>query len=309
MSSPADAQQMQGPGSAKHGVLSAELRQIAEQELGETESRREEALQKLTQLLQDEEDLHARPDPEFLLRFIRVRKYDVDAALVTIRNYYKSRAAFASTFGGLTLASVNPDAKKFYILMPERDRHGRLIMLMRIGAWDPNLLSYHDLQHAGMMCLDYMASDPSSQTAGITLIIDFEGYTATKLLSCSIDLIRRGLNYIQNCLPIRVKAQHIVRESYVFDMLYALIRPFIKKKMTARIHSHGYSFEKLHEQVDPSVLPEEYGGHGAPYDYDTFWKQLEEEEPEFIENNRYGYHVPPSDSAVDGNYEEENTDL
>lgn len=309
MSSPADARQIPGPAGARHGDLPAELRQIAEQELGETESRRQEALEKLTHLLQDEADLHARTDPEFLLRFIRVRKYDVDAALITIRKYYKSRAAFATTFRGLTPASVNPDAKNFYILMPERDRHGRLIMLMRIGAWDPNLLSYHDLQHAGMMCLDHTAADPSTQTAGITLIIDFEGYTATKLLSCSIDLIRRGLNYIQNCLPIRLKAQHIVRESYVFDLLYALIRPFITKKMTTRIHCHGHSFEKLHDEIDPSVLPEEYGGHGPPLDYDTFWKQLEEQEPVFIDNNRYGYHVPPSDSAVDDDYKEENTDL
>ncbi|KAM7313839.1 uncharacterized protein ISCGN_003626, partial [Ixodes scapularis] len=52
MSSTADAKQ--GPFSCgtRHGDLPTELRRIAEEELGETDSGREEALEKLTQLLQ-----------------------------------------------------------------------------------------------------------------------------------------------------------------------------------------------------------------------------------------------------------------
>ncbi|CAN7936961.1 unnamed protein product [Ixodes hexagonus] len=309
MSSAAYGQQTSGTTGAGYGELPAELRRIAEQELGETESRREEALEELNRLLQDEPDLDARRDPEFLLRFIRVRKYDVDAALATITNYYKNRLAFASAFTGLTPATVKPEAKPLYFVLPERDLQGRLVLVMRLGAWMPDIVSYHEFQQAGMMCLDHVAADPSTQTAGVSLIIDCEGFTATKMLSCSISLMRRGLDYLQNSLPMRVKAQHIVRESYVFDLLYALLRPFIKKKMTARIHCHGYDFEKLHEQIDPSALPEEYGGQGPPLDLDAFWKGLGDEEHVFVENNRYGYRVPVSDSVVEDEYEEENTDL
>ncbi|KAM7313838.1 alpha-tocopherol transfer protein-like [Ixodes scapularis] len=309
MSSTADAKQ--GPFSCgtRHGDLPTELRRIAEEELGETDSGREEALEKLTQLLQNEPDLDARTDPEFLLRFLRVRKYNVDAALNTIKNYYKGRVALGSSFKGLTPASVNPDAKELFIVMPERDRHGRLIILMRLGAWMPEVVPYCDFQQTGMMCLDHVASDPSSQTAGVTLMADFEGFTASKMLSCGVGLMRRGLDYLQNCLPIRLKAQHIVRESYVFDLLYALLRPFIKKKMTSRIHCHGYNFETLHEQIDPRALPEEFGGQGKPHDFDAFWKRLHDKEHIFAENNRYGYRTPSSELVLNDEYDEENTDL
>uniref|UniRef100_A0A0K8R736 Putative intracellular n=1 Tax=Ixodes ricinus TaxID=34613 RepID=A0A0K8R736_IXORI len=157
MSSTTDAKQGSFSNGTRHGDLPTELRRIAEEELGETDSGKEEALEKLTQLLQNEPDLDARTDPEFLLRFLRVRKYNVDATLNTIKNYYKSRVAFASTFKGLTPASVNPDAKELFIVMPERDRHGRLIILMRLGAWMPDVLPYCDVQQAGMMCLDHAA--------------------------------------------------------------------------------------------------------------------------------------------------------
>ncbi|CAN7987346.1 unnamed protein product, partial [Ixodes hexagonus] len=293
----------------KNGTLLPELRKIAEEELGETDSRRQEALAELVQLLEEEPELAARKDPDFLLRFIRVRKYDVEGALKTLRNYYKNRAACPSIYKEFLPSSVKDSARSLFIVLPERDVHGRLVLLITMGVWMPATLPYHELQQASMMCFEHMAADPSSQTAGISIIVDYHEFTPDKVFSCRIGLMRRAVEYMQGCLPVRMKAIHVVRQSYAFDLLFGLIRPFMKKKLVDRFHFHGMEFEALHEEIPASILPEEYGGHGPPLDFDGFWKRLEKEEPSYVENNRYGYHGKTQLAMMEDNEEVEITAL
>lgn len=307
MSSEDEAEPSPGQLKTKIAPLPPELKKIAEIEFGETDEGLKEALTKLTQLLLGEPDLNARTDIEFLLRFLRVRKFKVNVALKTIKNYYRNRAVYASTFSGMTPSSVKQEAKCLHVVLPERDVCGRLVLLTKIGAWMPDTVSYEEFQQAAVMCLDHMATDPSSQMAGISYVVDFGGYTTGKMFSCNISLMQRGLHYMQDSLPLRTKAIHVVRESYAFDLLFAVLRPFIKKKIRDRIHCHGLSFENLHKQIPAHVLPEEYGGQGPAIDFDAFWKRLEQEEPLFIENNRYGYQVPDSGTPLGDEDNEANT--
>ncbi|KAG0419093.1 hypothetical protein HPB47_004385, partial [Ixodes persulcatus] len=92
-----------------------------------------------------------------------------------------------------------------------------------------------------------------------------------------------------DCVPARIKATHVVKESYTFDMAYAMVRPFISKKMADRIHVHGVNTEDLHKEVPVDILPKEYGGLGPDLDFEAFWNRLEQREEFFVENNRYGY--------------------
>lgn len=293
----------------KNGTLSPNLRRIAEEELGETDSRRTEALAELIQLLEDEPELNARKDPDFLVRFIRVRKYNVEGALKTLRNYYKNRSACPSIYKEFVPSIIKDTARSLFMVLPDRDAHGRLTLVITMGRWMPNTLPYHELQQASMICFEYMAADPSSQTAGISLIVDYNEFTADKVFSCRVGLMRRAVEYLQDCLPVRMKGLHIVRQSYAFDLLFALIRPFMKKKLVDRIHFHGMNFDTLHEEVPASILPEEYGGHGPPLDFEGFWKRLEKEEPSYVENNRYGYHGKTQLAMLEDNEEVEITAL
>lgn len=293
----------------KNGTLPPELRRIAEEELGETDSRREEALAELTQLLEEEPELYPRKDVDFLVRFIRVRKYNVEAAQKTLRNYYKNRAACPSIYKDFLPSSIKAPARSLFMVLPERDLHGRLVILATMGVWMPSTLPYHELQQASIMCFEHVAADPSSQTAGVSMVVDYNEFTPDKVFYCRVGLMRRAVEYLQDCLPVRLKGLHIVRQSYAFDILFALIRPFMKKKLVDRIHFHGMNFEKLHEEVPPSILPEEYGGVGPALDFEAFWKRMEKEEPAYVENNRYGYHGKTQLAMMEDNEEVEITAL
>lgn len=277
------------------GALPFKLQRIAEEELGETLAKRQDALEKLTQLLEAEEELRANKDPKFLLRFLRVRKYNVDGALQTIRNYYKNRASCVSIFRDFLPRKAPPAGRNLMMVMPEKDVHGRPIILCKPGVWMPNELPYVDLQCTWLICMEHIAADPAAQILGVVLLVDYAEFTPDKILSLSIGLIRRALEYIQDCMPMRMKAVHIVRQSYAFDLFFALIKPFIRAKLAERFRFHGENFEKLHEEISPKTLPEEYGGQGPPVDHDAFWKLVDAEEKDFAAANRFGYPLKDQD--------------
>ncbi|XP_054927043.1 alpha-tocopherol transfer protein-like [Dermacentor andersoni] len=283
---------------ASEGSLPWKLQQIAEEELGETPTKRWEALDKLGKLLDAEPDLNANRDAEFLLRFLRVRKYNVESALQTIRNYYRNRAATESLYRELLPCKMPPAARKIVMILPHRDVHGRPVLLVKPGSWMPDEVSYSDVHRAGLLCLEHLARDPASQVLGIVLLLDYGGYTVDKLLYTSISLLRRGLEYLQDCMPMRLKVAHHVRQSYAFDVFFALARPFIKAKLAERLRLHGQNFESLHEEISPKQLPEEYGGQGPPIDPEECWKAVVAEEDYFAACSRFGYAANDQDDDV-----------
>lgn len=280
---------------ASEGALPFKLQRIAEDELGETPAMRQEAVEKLKQLLSAEADLKANDDVKFLLRFLRVRKYNVDLALQTIRNYYRNRASCVSIYREFLPSKAPQHVRDLLMVLPETDVHGRPVFLCKPGAWNPAEVNFAELQRGSLLCLEHMAGNPASQTLGIVLLVDYAEFTADKVLYCNIGLIRRALEYIQDCMPMRMKAVHFVKQSYAFDIFFALIRPFIKAKLAGRFQFHGTNFEKLHEEISPKVLPEEYGGQGPPLDFEAFWRRLGEQEQEFAAGSRFGYAMGDHD--------------
>ncbi|CAN7946649.1 unnamed protein product [Ixodes hexagonus] len=69
----------------------------------------------------------------------------------------------------------------------------------------------------------------------------------------------------------------------------SILRHLISRKFTERIHLHGIDFGGLHQELPAHILPEEYGGSGPALDTNAFWSLLDQQEPSFVKNNRYGY--------------------
>ncbi|KAG0429080.1 hypothetical protein HPB47_023987 [Ixodes persulcatus] len=269
--------------------LTPELRRIAEEELGETDQSRVDALARLNQLLDEDPKLNARRDYSFLLSFIRVRKYNVAAALATVQAYYKNRAAYPSIYNNFLPSNAKHDARLMFMVLPHRDIHGRRVVLMKLGSWIPSLVSHCEAQQAYFLLLEYLSADPSSQTVGISVVMDFKGLSMTKLLSLNIGLFKQCVEFTLKCMPFRLKAIHAVNQSYLYDILMAIVRHLIGRKYAERIHLHGTNFEGLHKELPAGTLPEEYRGSGPALNFDAFWSLVDAQEPSFVENNGYGY--------------------
>ncbi|CAN7980939.1 unnamed protein product [Ixodes pacificus] len=269
--------------------LPAELQRIAYEELGETDQGRADALARLNQLLDEDLELNAKRDNVFLLRYIRVRKYNIEAALATLKCYYKNRAAYPSIYDNFLPSNVKPASRCLYIVLPNPDVHGRRVLLIRSGAWIPSLATHSEAQQALHLVLEFLAADPSSQTVGISVLIDHEGLSMSKLLSVNIGLLKHCIEFVLKCVPFRLKAIHVVRQAFVYDIMMSIVRHLINRKYVKRIHLHGMNFEGLHKELPAETLPEEYGGCGPALDFDAFWSLVDEHEPSFVESNGYGY--------------------
>lgn len=95
---------------------------------------------------------------------------------------------------------------------------------------------------------------------------------------------------------MRIHALHIVNQSYIFDVIYNIFKPFLNDAMKERIFFHGDNMESLHKHVDPKYLPEVYGGIHPDYDY-QHWVDSCRKTPTIVDELRaLGY----KDSELDG---------
>ncbi|KAH7952475.1 hypothetical protein HPB52_023632 [Rhipicephalus sanguineus] len=155
------------------------------------------------------------------------------------------------------------------------------------GTWNPCEVTHAVFQRACLMCLELMTSDPSAQTLGLVLLLDCHDFRVENALYLKPGLIKKGLEYVQDSMPSRLKAFHVVRQTQAFDILYGIMKPFLKTKLTRRFH--GENFESLHKDISPEQLPAQFGGQAPPLDYDAFWNKMDELEDAFKGDNYYGY--------------------
>lgn len=52
----------------------------------------------------------------------------------------------------------------------------------------------------------------------------------------------------------------MVNQPYVFKVVFAFFKPFLREKLRGRIIFHGTDRKSLHKYMDPQCLPECYGG-------------------------------------------------
>lgn len=274
------------------GALSDELQKMAAEQLGEDARKKDLCLEKLRNLIQDEPNLYSRMDDEFLLRFLRTKKFKVDVALRTIRNYYRHRRESPEIFQGLRPSKLRHVYQaNGQMRLAHRDPEGRPIFVLRIGCWKPCEYDYYQLRKANMLCLEDICLDPAVQVNGLVCILDCRGWGLQHLLAFPISQVRKTIDLLQDCLPARFKAVHVVYQPSVFNVFFSLAKPFLTSKNINRILIHGSDMSSLHRHLPPSILPEEYGGMDGTFDNTKYCQGLYDRDEGFVQDMQYGYRT------------------
>lgn len=235
----------------------------------------QESLTELRRLLKDEQDLRAPTDSADLLRFLRLRKFDVEASLESLRLYCAARASCPRIFEGLKDPErLRKLARDYITVLPQRSIRGKPVVLYKIGRWEPSQVSYLQMTQAVVMCIEYASMHPAAQTAGVVLVSDFEGWSFGKMRYIDLGATKEYLHYLQNCAPIIPNEAHVIRQPSAFSVLFALTRPFMKEETIKSINFHGKHIDQLYANIPPSILPAEYGGTAPNADWDIFWTNV-----------------------------------
>lgn len=99
------------------------------------------------------------------------------------------------------------------------------------------------------------------------------------------------VDWLQDSVPLRIKAIHIVNQPRIFNIVFSLFKPFLREKLRKRIIFHGTDRNSLHKHMSPECLPLCYAGNlDTPRVTGDQWYQLLVKcDPEFKQINSYGY--------------------
>ena len=264
-------------------TLGKQLLSKAIAELNEPETN-EERLQKIDKLrnafVEQNKNLRLiRSDDLFILKYLRAKKFDHDQALNMMTNYHNQLQSWPE----LSKKVEDPASVKHvfdagsFVALRRKAYDGSTICIGRPGKSRTQI--FIDFVAAFIISYNRLVEEEEVQINGITVIQDltYVNYNIAKQLT---SIAWRTIKLFENAMPIRLKSLNFVHQSVFVDMLYAVMRPFMKAKFRQRVLLLGKNYVYLHKIIDPSILPPEYGGTGENLDRRaaTWWKSVVYEE-------------------------------
>uniref|UniRef100_A0AAT9H830 Alpha-tocopherol transfer protein n=1 Tax=Ambigolimax valentianus TaxID=1338344 RepID=A0AAT9H830_9EUPU len=264
--------------------------QTAVEELHEDPKTRHIEIKTLRERIEKYPGLQARTDSDFLLRFLRARKFDQEMSFKLVLNFYRARYEDKEVFQDLKPFSVKHVFESGYTTpLGIRDHQGATVVVEKPGAWDYARFSDLDLIKADCITISKLMEDEENQVYGIALIVDYTGFTLSHFARTPPSFARRLCRLWQDVFPARLKAVHIVNEPASFSNIFAIFKPFLKQKLLDRIFFHGDKYSGLHEHIDPNLLPLAYGG-SAPDITNTTWSTVILQcDKQFEEDFKFGF--------------------
>nr|XP_018903881.1 PREDICTED: clavesin-1-like [Bemisia tabaci]XP_018903882.1 PREDICTED: clavesin-1-like [Bemisia tabaci] len=249
----------------------------AEKELRETSEIRESALEKIQEWIEKNPRIETcRTDPNFLLRFLRTKKFSMMQAQEALERYLLLRQTYGSMMF-LKLDVQEPRMQElldegYLFAVPGRDKYGRRIIIARPGAFDMDKYANTDMCRIHGVTYETLMEDEENQVRGYVHFCDGAG-VAVRMLSLftpkeAVRIVKNG----ERTLPMRHKEVHVinVHPSVKFAMDFAMT--LVSEKIRKRVKLHS-NVEEVHEHIDKSLLPKEYGGTIPMAEMIESWKK------------------------------------
>nr|DBA31985.1 TPA: hypothetical protein GDO54_007737 [Pyxicephalus adspersus] len=238
-----------GPVFGKCEKLPEHTVQKAKDELNETDEKRESAIKEIQMMVKEKassgDDLCkavaekvAGKEDGFFLRFIRARKYNINRAYDLLKGYVNFRQQYPELFENLTPEAVRSTIDAGYPgILPSRDKNGRVILLFNIENWDYEEITFDEILRAYCIILEDLLENEETQINGFCIIENFKGFTMQQASG---------------------------------------IKPYELKKMVdmLQVFVHGDDLESFYKEIDPDILPADFGGNLPKYDGRTVSERL-----------------------------------
>lgn len=252
--------------------LDAASKEKAEKELRESDAERVSSVRALRDwALQRKDWLKTPVDIEFLLRFLRVRKFTQLEARKTLEHYWTARTQSPEWFKDID--SCDPDLQEIIgtgltLVCPGTDNDGRVYCFDRPEAidvdWAVEKFGINKIFKAMVCVFDWILMNVNTQVNGIVFIEDMSGFNLKHTMTLyTTETNKKFMSIFQDGYPCRTKSMHIYNEPPIFDPLFAVMKQFLKPKLRKRIHMVGKNLTNLYEKVDMDMLPTEF----LPDDY------------------------------------------
>lgn len=259
--------------------------------IGETTESRIKGLQYLKMRLLKIEHLRPRLDDDFLLRFLRVSKFDSQRAFERVQKFYSVRRKYSNIFKDFYPSAQETSLRTHHLLVsPHRAQDHSIVLVNKRGLYDPSTMIYDHIFLIDCLVLECVMDNPITQVCGVNVIIDMKGYSFQHFIQDTPGRVRLALETFQNTIPLRYKSIFIVNAPQIFTIIYNLCYPFLSAKIKKRIHlCYGSDWKNLHSVLPPEILPAEYGGMIPHSNLIDLTEEVIKWEPYFKEQLQYGF--------------------
>ncbi|KAG5297382.1 phosphatidylinositol-phosphatidylcholine transfer protein [Histoplasma ohiense] len=215
-----------------------------------------------------------RLDTLTLLRFLRARKFDVEAAKAMFVECEKWRQEFGTD--DLVNTFEYPEKPQVFEYYPQyyhkTDKDGRPVYIEKLGKIDLNAMykiTTADRMLKNLVCEYEKLADPRlpacSRKAGKLLetccsIMDLKGVGITRVPSV-YGYVKQASAISQNYYPERLGKLYLINAPWGFSSVFSVVKGFLDPVTVQKIHVLGSGYEaELLAQVPKENLPKEFGG-------------------------------------------------
>ncbi|TRY67243.1 hypothetical protein TCAL_11788 [Tigriopus californicus] len=251
-------------GSMNEEELSANWKQAAKSNVNDVVKERQAKIKVFRDLLA-QHHIQLRPgDDHQLLGILRSANCDVKKALDVAKEFLEYKIHCTNVLPSTVREMITDNLKRFMVL-PHRDKHGRRIIVYKM--WDADKYPYKTIMEMFYVLCMMLSREVKTQIAGISLVGDMAGMTRKHVPSTWSD-IQTWATFMKGGVPVWFHSIHILNGPWLFEFLYSFAKPLLNDKTKGNVvlHKRADGFKTLHAEIDPQILPEEFGGTAGKLD-------------------------------------------
>ncbi|CAL4112114.1 unnamed protein product [Meganyctiphanes norvegica] len=242
--------------------LSSEGKKIAHKELNESDRVREQGVQRLQQWVKNNPNIKCRHDGNFLVRFLRMKKYKLEESEALLEKYLRIRQENSAWFRNLD--ALDPQLndminRGYFFALPERDDYGRRIFFSVAGSIDPTKDTAADMMRIMQLGFESLLEDEENQVRGFTYIFDERNVGFDIISLWTPQEVAKAFQCCEKTIPLRHKEIHFINLPSALSALFEFAKALLSHKIRNRFQVHNNEL-KLHEKIPTRLLPSEYGG-------------------------------------------------
>ncbi|XP_012222900.1 retinol-binding protein pinta-like [Linepithema humile] len=275
-----------------HDCVTRELtikeKEYAAANLNETDENREKAITHIRHWIQENDDLCARTDDFFILRFLRVCKFDIEKTKTRIRNYYKLRFDLPEWFANKD--PFRPELQDLLdtgLILPLRklDDQKRSVLFARVGRQNPSTQKFTDLCKVGHLVMEVLTRNHvEASIYGCVVYADFDLVHMGHVTQMRPYILRNAIHSLQDCFPLQIQSLNFINTPECVNVVLKFLKYCMNESLKQRVQI--YTKKMMHNcfnDIPADILPVEYGGtDGTIVELKEYWKKVLEENRDWI---------------------------
>lgn len=102
--------------------------------------------------------------------------------------------------------------------------------------------------------------NPDAQRNGCKVLFDVDGISMSQISHFTPSSSNFLFDLIEKCTPIVTNGMHTVNNGMMYNVLFAILKPFMSRELRGKTYMHGKNWNSLTKYISPKCLPPKYGG-------------------------------------------------